>query len=391
MPAPVVKLRIALPTGIFPPDIGGPASYVPRIAEALIERGHGVQVITLADNPADGGAYAFPVRRIRRGMSRLPRMLRTIADIARSARSADIIFANGLFIEAAIAAGLVRKPLVMKIVGDWAWERASNARIGDRDMADFQRRRQPVRFELVKFLRSVTTRRADRIIVASRFFADIVAGWGISPSALEVIPNTLDLSAESDAKAAEPLEPFKGHTLVTVGRLIPFKRVDALIRLLAERVDLRLVIVGDGPERCPLERLADGCGVKERTVFAGSVPHVRIAGFLRAGDALIVNSSNETFGYAVIEGFAAGVPVVACKGGSIPELVADGENGLLFSPDDRGGLSKAIDRLFADPGLREKIIVGGRRAYAERYRWEVLLVRTEEVLRKASRRNGGRR
>ena len=118
-------MRICLPTGIFPPDIGGPASYVPRIARALVERGHAVEVITLSDAPHDDAPYPFVVQRIPRGMARLPRMARTIARIAQAARRAEVVFANGLFIEAVLARGLVRRPLVMKVVGDWAWERAT--------------------------------------------------------------------------------------------------------------------------------------------------------------------------------------------------------------------------------------------------------------------------
>jgi len=76
------RLRIVLPAGIFPPDIGGPASYVPRIAEALVARGHSVEVIALADDPAVGGVFPFPVRRIRRGKLRIPRMSETIQAFA---------------------------------------------------------------------------------------------------------------------------------------------------------------------------------------------------------------------------------------------------------------------------------------------------------------------
>jgi len=370
-------LRIALPTGIFPPDIGGPASYVPRIADALVARGHTVEVVTLADDPRAGGTYPFPVTRIRRGAARIPRMIKTISAIAATARRADLIYANGLFIEAAAAAILARKPLVMKIVGDWAWERASNQRTGDRDMVDFQQRRQPLRFEMIKMLRSMVTRRADRIIVASRFFSGIVAGWGVSHRQLEVIPNALDPLPDIPAAT---LPPFHGHTLVVAARLIPLKKIDDLIRLLAMRKDLRLLIVGDGPERANLEDLTAEMKVQDRVVFAGSVPHRKVAGFLRAADALIVNSINETFSFSVLEGFAAGVPVVASAGGSIPELISDGVNGLLYPPDDLEALSRALTRLFSGSGTQASLIEGGRRTLQARFQWDPLVEQTEAVL-----------
>ncbi len=82
--------------------------------------------MTLADNPRPREAFTFPVRRIRRGKTRLPRMMETILAVFQLARRSDLIYASGLFIEAAIAAALARKPLAMKVVGDWGWERARN-------------------------------------------------------------------------------------------------------------------------------------------------------------------------------------------------------------------------------------------------------------------------
>jgi glycosyltransferase involved in cell wall biosynthesis len=380
------RLRIVLPTGIFPPDIGGPASYVPRIAEALAARGHSVEVVTLADDPAAEDAFPFPVQRIRRRMRRIPRMIETIQSVRSLARAADVIYANGLFIEAAIAAALAGKPLVMKVVGDWAWERASNQRIGDRDMLDFQNRRQPFRFELVKGLRSCVTRRADRVIVASRFFSGIVAGWGVPPERMEIISNALE--PLPDVPPAK-LPAFEGRTLAIAARLIPFKRIDELIRMVAARGDLRLLIVGDGPERVRLEQLAAELKIAERAIFTGSVPRGKVAAYLRAADALVVNSANETFSFSVLEGFAAGIPVIASNAGSIPELIADGENGLLFPPGDVNMLSKAVVRLFSEPGLRERITRAGRKAFEDRFPWESLVDQTEAVLRKAAPGGGG--
>jgi glycosyltransferase involved in cell wall biosynthesis len=381
-------LRIVLPTGIFPPDIGGPASYVPRIAKALAARGHSVEVVTLAEAPAAGGEFPFPVRRIRRGMARIPRMMETIRTVRVLARAGDLIYANGLFIEAAIAAALDGKPLVMKVVGDWAWERASNQRIGDRDMLDFQSRRQPFRFELVKALRSAVTRRADRVIVASRFFSGIVAGWGVRPERLEIIPNAIEPFPEAPPAA---LPAFGGCTLVLAARLIPFKRIDELIRMVAARADLRLVMVGDGPERANLERLAGELKINERVIFTGTVPRAEVGSYLRAADAMVINSANETFSFSVLEGFAAGIPVIACDAGSVPELIANGQNGMLYPQGDLNALSAAVTRLISEPGLREKLSRGGRKALAERFPWEKLVDRTEAVLQAAAAREGGSR
>jgi glycosyltransferase involved in cell wall biosynthesis len=376
MPAPEVKLRIALPTGIFPPDIGGPASYVPRIAGALTERGHAVEVITLADDPAAGEAYAFPVRRIRRGMSRLPRMLRTVAAVARAARSADIIYANGLFIEAAAAAALVRRPLAMKIVGDWAWERARN-RGETADLAEFQRRRQSPRSEAVKALRSFVTRRAGRIITPSRFLAETVAGWGIPDGRITVVYNALEPPPDS---APAKMPEFSGSTLVTVARLVAWKGIAALVGLTAAHKRWRLIVVGDGPERANLEAQAKREGAAERVIFTGGVPRAEVISYLKAADLFVLNSLYEGLPHIVLEAFAAGVPVVTTSAGGTVEIVVDGVNGLLVPPGSDDRLAAAIERVLSDPRLQRALKEAGRRTLAGRFQWATMVAATEAGL-----------
>src|SRR5205807_965372 len=109
----------------FPPDHGGPASYVPKIAAALVHRGHEVEVICLSDQAQhDDALYRFKVRRIRRGLFWPARILLTVVTIWKRAWSNELIYVNGLGAESSIAAALAGRPAVHKIVGDYAWERA---------------------------------------------------------------------------------------------------------------------------------------------------------------------------------------------------------------------------------------------------------------------------
>jgi glycosyltransferase involved in cell wall biosynthesis len=379
------RLRISLPTGIFPPDIGGPASYVPRIAEALTARGHAVEVITLADDPSKGGEYSFPVRRIRRGRMRIPRMIQTVSAIVASARGADVIYANGLFIEAAAAAALARRPLVMKIVGDWAWERARNRGEQVPSVEEFHSARQSLRSEAVKRLRTCVTRRAGKIIAPSRCVFSIVAGWGIPARRIEVVYNALESPPDSEAAR---LPPFDGATLVTVGRLVELKGIDGLLEITAERKPWRLVVVGDGPERGKLESLAARLGAADRILFTGSVPRSRVIAFMKAADVFLLNSLHEGLPHIILEAFAAGLPVAATAVGGTREVVDNGVNGLLVPPRRKERMAAAADRLLSDPGLREVLVEGGRRTLQERFQWEPMVNGTEAVLVKAAAREG---
>ena len=115
-------INILMVTGIFPPDIGGPATYVPTMASELVRRGHKVIVLTLSDRlDHDDRSYTFPVHRIRRSLAKPLRFLLTVVRIFREGRSAAVLYVNGLYLEAVIANCLLCKPMVQKIVGDWAW------------------------------------------------------------------------------------------------------------------------------------------------------------------------------------------------------------------------------------------------------------------------------
>src|SRR5688572_8809030 len=120
-------MRILIATGIFPPDIGGPATYVPQIAAAFAERGHQITVLTLSDH-LDGhdDTYPFRVVRLPRRIFKPWRRLHTVVRLVRLGRNADVLFVNGLAAEAVLANFLLRRPMVQKVVGDMAWERATN-------------------------------------------------------------------------------------------------------------------------------------------------------------------------------------------------------------------------------------------------------------------------
>jgi glycosyltransferase involved in cell wall biosynthesis len=371
------RLRIVIPTGIFPPDIGGPASYVPRIAEALAARGHSVAVVTLADDPNAEGAFAFPVRRIRRGKARIPRMIETIHAIFLLARKSDLIYANGLFIEAAIAAALARKPLAMKVVGDWAWERARNQGARSPTPEEFQAGRQSFRFERIKGLRTFVTRRADWIIAPSRYLAGVISVWGVPARKIETIYNAVEVLPDVPPAA---LPAFRGRTLITVARLVPWKGIGPLIEWLSGRRNLRLLVIGDGPERSNLESLASRFGAANRVLFTGNLLREQVAAYLKVADLFVLNSDYEGLPHVLLEAFTAGVPVVATSAGGTGEVVEDGRNGLLIPPRQIDRLAEAVERILSDDALREKLVKNGRQTLHDRFQWETLVGQTEKAL-----------
>ncbi len=341
-------MRILLISGIFPPDIGGPATYVPQIAHGLTERGHEVQVITLSDRKSDNDDYPFRVIRLSRGMFKPWRILHTVWTIWRVGRWADVLFVNGLALESVLANIFLGKPLVMKVVGDLAWERATNWGRVDDNFEVFQQRRYGLRVELLKALRSWWTRQAHRLIVPSQYLARWVRKWGVSEDRIVVIYNAVELINNIEPVWVPLSTPIK---LVTVVRLVPWKGVDGILRALTEIPEAGLIVIGDGPERPRLETLAQSLGVQDRVYFAGTRNREETLAWMAACDVFVLNSTYEGLPHVVLEAMALGLPVVATAVGGTPEVVKDGKTGVLISTHDYA-LDSVLSGLISDSTWR---------------------------------------
>lgn len=184
-----------------------------------------------------------------------------------------------------------------------------------------------------------------------------------------VIP--LGVDVERFAPTDRP--PPQGRLRVGfVGRLIPHKGVDVLLRAVARDERLTLEVVGAGPEAAHLGELATGLGVAGRVVFRGHVSEAATPDLYRHFDALAVPSVPtvgwvEQFGRVVVEAQASGVPVVASRSGALPEVV--GAAGILVEPGDPGELAHALCRLLDEPGTWAKVRADGLAA-AARCGWD---------------------
>jgi glycosyltransferase involved in cell wall biosynthesis len=373
-------MKILTITGIFPPDIGGPATYVPTMSRDLGERGHKIAVVTLSDGlDHDDRPYGFAVHRIRRSLFKPWRFLLTVLRILREGRSVQVVYVNGLYLEAVVANFFLRKPLVQKIVGDWAWERATNKGWVKDSFDEFQRQKYVLKVEFLKTLRRFCACRASAVIVPSRYLARAVANWGVSESKTVVVYNAVELP--SSIPSAIPLSTrFK---LVTVGRLVAWKQIDHLIEALADCDETGLVIVGDGPERDRLENLVQARQLTQRVYFAGQRSKEETFALMAACDLFVLNSSYEGFPHVVLEAMCAGLPVVATKVGGTPELVRDGENGLLISPNANGELSKTLMKLVTSSKERQRLAAGAQET-TQRFQRSVMVEATEALLRASS-------
>lgn len=139
-------------------------------------------------------------------------------------------------------------------------------------------------------------------------------------------------------------------SLLFVGRIFPEKRLDVLLQAVAKSTTrpLKLVIAGGGPEKEKLEALADDLGIRHNVIFTGRIPDAELKKLLRSVDCFVMPSTAELQSIATLEAMANEKPVIAANAAALPELVHDGVNGYLFTPDDNTSLASCIDRMFRD-------------------------------------------
>jgi teichuronic acid biosynthesis glycosyltransferase TuaC len=180
------------------------------------------------------------------------------------------------------------------------------------------------------------------------------------------------LPAVPDERLARRLaEP---PTLVTVGHLVARKRHADVLRalwLLRDRApDLRYVVVGDGPEREPLRRLAGELGLADRVELTGQLPHADALARARRCDVFVMPSVDEAFGVAYVEAMAAGVPAIGTRGEPGPEEIGRVGDGLrLVPPGDVEALAAEIEGIVADPAWRADLGARARATVERGFTW----------------------
>ena len=372
-------MRALVVSGIWPPDPGGPASHAPALAQFLRDRGHGVEVVTTAD--AAPGPRDYAVHWVDRSSSL--RHARAAALVRSRAARADVVYATSMIRRAALGASLARRPLVVKLVSDEAFERARRSGRFQGTLDEFQAA-DDARNRFLRATRDAALRRARHVFCPSAYLRRLAIGWGLDEERVSVLPNPApevpSLPARESLREELGLE---GHVLGFAGRLGPQKSLDLALEALAHVPGVTLAIAGDGPDREALERRARELGHDGRARFLGSVPREGVLRLFRAADASLLSSSWENFPHTVVEALAVGTPVISTDVGGVSEVVRDGENGLLVPAGDAAALAAAIERFFADDALRERMVAAAAPSVAG-HTEEVVFTRIEEELVRAA-------
>jgi len=318
-------MNILIIVGIFPPDIGGPATFVPLIGNKLSERGHFVEVICLSDELNINNKFKFSVHRIKRRQNLIIRWVKTILKIVKLSFNKDLIFVNGLPMESYLANIVLRKPVIRKIVGDWAWERGRNKELTNDAFDEFQKNRHNLHLEIAKFSRGWTSKKADLVITPSEHLKSVVNGWGAKNENIKVIYNGTDINNELQERQNSK------NNILTVGRLAPFKNIDKIInaiKILNKGTNqFLLYIVGDGPEKKSLKALVKSLELEDSVIFTGQLEKNQLSEYYKNSNIYIQASGYEGLPHTLLEAISFNLSIVSTPIGGTNEILEDGKNG----------------------------------------------------------------
>jgi glycosyltransferase involved in cell wall biosynthesis len=311
--------KILIATPLYPPDIGGPATYARELVAGLPARGVEVVLLKFSD------------------VRHLPKLIRHYVYYRRllqELRHADAVLALdpvSVGLPAMRAAKKLGKPLIVKIVGDYAWEQGVQRFGVTQNLDEFVKTPQKNFFvKKLQHLEFKVAMAAVKIIVPSEYLMDIVSAWGVPKENIVIINNAVRIPENLPAQTKE-----KDFLIVSAGRRVPWKGFEVLERLQKQHPEWQVQILSDKPRE-------------------------EVLGWMKAADVFVLNSTYEGFPHTLVEAMTLGTPVVATTIRANRSLV--GNAGMLVPPGDDAALEQALIEIQKNPALaRERARAGQER------------------------------
>jgi glycosyltransferase involved in cell wall biosynthesis len=356
---------ILVATGLSAPDIGGPATYTKFLEHHLPTLGVGVQVVSFST-----------VRKFPKGIRHLVYLWRLL----RAAKTAECIYALdtvSVGVPAMVACMLTKKPLYLRVPGDYAWEQGQQ-RFGITATLDTFLE-MPVSPPLVRALVGIqraVAQYATRIVVPSEYMRHVVEQWGIPGDKITRIYSALSpVTVHTSTQTLRRQFGYSGFVVTTAARLVPWKGIsalcDAVVLLRTQGVKATLEILGDGDSRGDFEAHVRAIGAESCVTFRGSVAKQELWERIKASDAFVLNTSYEGLSHQLLEVMDIGVPIVTTPVGGNVELISDDVEGLLVPFNDATAIAHALKRIHTDV-LACTYLVGNAQAKVASFRESVI-------------------
>ncbi len=340
-------MRILIAADIFPPVSGGPATYSVGLANEFTKSGTEVTIVSLTPG-SDASKVTCPVFAVRKDTNKIFRYFEYAWLLFREARKVDLIYAMGPVnagLPALLAAKILRKKVVVKVVGDYAWEQGSQ-RFGVTDlMDDFQVKKYGGAVGLLRKIESFVTTRVNRVIVPSEYLKKIVTGWGVKSDRVSVIFNAIPLPEIAAVQTVQTKNQAE-QWIVYIGRLVPWKGAKEVIEIMPELTkefpNARFKIVGDGPDRSNVEKTISTQGMERYVELVGNVPHAQALSYLKSADVFVLNSGYEGLSHVLVEALNFNCKVLASNICGNPEVIIPAETGELFTYNNKAEIKEKL-------------------------------------------------
>lgn len=338
-------MRILIATGLYPPDIGGPATYTKFLERHL---------------PQHNIAYDVASFSAVRTYPKIVRHLVYFFTLMQKSHSADIIYAldtMSVGVPAMLVSYLRNKPLYLRVPGDYAWEQGQQ-RFGITDILDtyLEKKEKPFPVRVLAWLQYRVAKRAKKIVVPSDYMKTVVARWGIGHEKVVRIYSALNPIDVQDSKEVLRAKfAYSGFVVTTAARLTPWKGIDVLIdtvvALRKTGVDVSLDIVGDGTQRDALTRRIQEQNADSYVHLLGQKPKQELFERIKASDVFVLNTSYEGLSHQLIEVMDIGTPIVTTPVGGNVELVTNEWEGLLVPFGNEEEIARALTSVRMDSAL----------------------------------------
>ena len=355
-------MHILITTGIYPPEIGGPATYIAELIKHHFKENCHFEIITYS-----------------RSGNFLQRQFCLFREIFIYRDLTDIVYAQDPLIVGLVsgfAGKILRKKGVVRYGGDPAWEAAFGQGKTKKTLVEFiQHPDGGIKAKFDIFLTKLSFTLVDKIITNSEFLKIVVQNaYGVNSKKIIVINNAIEAESFPDKKQIDK----KIYSVLSFGRLARWKKYDEIIDAVDRindkgRIKIKLTIFGEGPERDNLKKIN-----KDFLELLPSKSHDESLKFLHLVDVYILNSLYEGSPNQVIEAFSVGTPVVATDVPGTDEIAINNKTALTVKPGDINSLSLAIEKVLTDKPLAKKLVAGGKKML-EKFTWEKHLAQLYNV------------
>ena len=358
-------MRVLVTVGIFPPDIGGPATFVPKIAKYFQdELNYEIEILTLSDSKNSNINDDFSVKRIDRNLPIIYRWLKTIFTIYKLGKNKDLIFVNGLGTEATIANIFLKKKIIRKIVGDPVWERAySKAKISE-SFDEFQVKNYGFSISLQKKVRSFSIKKSDIVVTPSQHLKNFILNLGFK-NKIEIINNGVFIPEENTNIFTDDQ-----INITIVSRLVSHKNIEKIIKAISDLNSplINLNIIGDGPELNQLQKISLESNIKDNIIFHGKLNRDEINHIFLNSDIYIQASNYEGLPHSLLEAMSYGIPVLCTPVGECKEILGNEDRGYILDlPVSKNNIKSKISEIIGEKDIANKKGERGKDFINEKY------------------------